>query len=160
MIPGVSPLNLTNQAVNLNCCLHSSCSKQGLNQVVASVNRLKRSKTCTMGLSELFAVRFQFQCFTTAGALQLRFLNISSNRFTAFQIDEQPVTGTVFHLAVSSVFVTSLFPRFFKRLFNVFSINFVHRDHRLCQFFRFFQFFQFLPRESTLDRSLHHWYVF
>ena len=37
VIPGVSPLNLTNQAVNLNCCLHSSCSKQGLNQVVASV---------------------------------------------------------------------------------------------------------------------------
>ena len=37
MIPGVSPLNLINQAVNLNCCLHSSCSKQGLNQVVASV---------------------------------------------------------------------------------------------------------------------------
>ena len=37
MIPGVSPLNLINHAVNLNCCLHSSCSKQGLNQVVASV---------------------------------------------------------------------------------------------------------------------------
>ena len=30
------------------------------------VNRLKRRKTCTMGLLALFAVRFQFQYFTTA----------------------------------------------------------------------------------------------